>query len=1118
MFRVDRRLPIQLALSALVAACCALFGLPPSTADEPSSEPKQAAAAGTGIRAPDGFEVSLYAGDDLAHDIYSMTLDSQGRVVVAGQGYVKTLLDDDGDGVADRAKQFSDRPKSGAHGMLFLGSDLLCTGDDSLMLLRDSDADGQADGEPEIWAKVRSPEHGANGLTRGPDGWIYLICGNDAGVGASLATEPGSPVKQPQCGAVVRFSPDGNRSEVVAHGFRNPYDLDFNADGRLFTVDADGERDHHLPWYAPTRLFDIAPGMHHGWVLQGWQRSWNRPEWMFDNVPRAAEIGRGSPTGLAVYRHHQFPSHYQGSVLTCCWTLGRVYCLPLSANGSSYKTEPEVFLETTGEVGFAPVDLAVGKSGELFVAIGGRRTRGSVFKVRYLDPHAPPKPSSPTEPTNGVAAVLQAPQPQAAWSRSIWEPAARAVGAEGIADALMDSSQAPEDRVRAVEILTDLFDGVQPSMVNSLLTEASTDSVDGVTRVAARGVWSLGRGKPTVDRVAAIATATHSKHPTIQRSAWEGLAALAEVEGENRESLGAADWKTGLNSPDRRVRAAALLADARHNSNPVDEEVAKSETDLWQLHFRRKLAANHFDAAAECFLTAADDNARLNAVRLMELALGDIDTHQMQADVYAGYSLNANSALVAESQTKYGSKLAAAFPAKDANLNRELARLLGMLGVNDSTFVDRLSETWTDESTPQDDIHYLIVMSRLPATRSESATQRTAAVLAKLHGKMRRGQMFVSRNWPLRVGEAVSNLYRNDPKLADALVSNSDFAHPSQAMLTEAMTPVQRQIAARKLLQASANSVDEDARWTDELVQLVAELPNNEALPALRAAWDDFTLRDAIVTVLARARQSDDRAKFVEMLGALQPRSVELSAAALTVISGKPEPNELNSAMAALKQACLVPEQQSTRQALAHLLAHWTGESPTIDEHKTTNPLDAYRPWFNWYETTYPELAAAMKEPMGSDGASWQRRLEEIDWDSADVNRGSIVFQKRNCVRCHAGSSPLGPDLAGAAGRFSLADLLTAIVDPHKDVSPLYQTTQIVTGSGRVYNGLVVYESPDSTLLQTAPDTTTRITGDEIVVMRKSKTSLMPSGLLNGISDQELADLFAYLKTLQSKR
>jgi putative membrane-bound dehydrogenase-like protein len=336
-----------------------------------------------GIRAPEGFEVSLYADDALAHDIFSMTIDSHGRVVVAGKGYVKILRDTDNDGRADKATMFSEIPKSGAHGMAFLGNDLVCTGDNSVMLLRDKDGDGKADGKPEIWANLRHPEHGANGVTIGPDGWIYVICGNDAGVSEKHATLPTSPVEKPQCGAVVRFSPDGKNSEIIAHGFRNPYDMAFNSYGHMFTVDADGERDQYLPWYTPTRLFDIAVGQHHGWVLNGWKRSWNRPEYFFDNVPRLAEIGRGSPTGVEVYRHRQFPTHYYDGVFSCCWTLGRVYYFPLKVKGSSYETKKESFLETTGDVGFAPVDLAVGPNGDLFVAIGGRGTRGSVFRVSY---------------------------------------------------------------------------------------------------------------------------------------------------------------------------------------------------------------------------------------------------------------------------------------------------------------------------------------------------------------------------------------------------------------------------------------------------------------------------------------------------------------------------------------------------------------------------------------------------------------------------------------------------------------------------------------------------------------------------------------------------------------
>jgi len=59
-----------------------------------------AAEDNLGLRAPEGFQVSLYAGDELAHDIYSMTIDSQGRVVVASHDYIKRLEDTDGDGRA----------------------------------------------------------------------------------------------------------------------------------------------------------------------------------------------------------------------------------------------------------------------------------------------------------------------------------------------------------------------------------------------------------------------------------------------------------------------------------------------------------------------------------------------------------------------------------------------------------------------------------------------------------------------------------------------------------------------------------------------------------------------------------------------------------------------------------------------------------------------------------------------------------------------------------------------------------------------------------------------------------------------------------------------------------
>ena len=102
-----------------------------------------------------------------------MTIDARGRVVVAGRGYVKVLHDDDQDGTADRATLFSERPKSGAHGILFVGDDLFATGDDGLWVQRDADGDGVADGlnntgdgTREKWTYLKHPEHGHPSATR----------------------------------------------------------------------------------------------------------------------------------------------------------------------------------------------------------------------------------------------------------------------------------------------------------------------------------------------------------------------------------------------------------------------------------------------------------------------------------------------------------------------------------------------------------------------------------------------------------------------------------------------------------------------------------------------------------------------------------------------------------------------------------------------------------------------------------------------------------------------------------------------------------------------------------------------------------------------------------------
>ena len=77
-----------------------------------------------------------------------------------------------------------------------------------------------------------------------------------------------------------------------------------------------------------------------------------------------------------------------------------------------------------------------------------------------------------------------------------------------------------------------------------------------------------------------------------------------------------------------------------------------------------------------------------------------------------------------------------------------------------------------------------------------------------------------------------------------------------------------------------------------------------------------------------------------------------------------------------------------------------------------------------------------------------------------------------------------------------------------------YRAKQVLMSDGQVVMGLVVYESVDGITLMAADGHTKRVNVDEIEEMKSSEVSLMPEGLLQGLSDAEIADLLAYLRSL----
>jgi len=168
------------------------------------------------------------------------------------------------------------------------------------------------------------------------------------------------------------------------------------------------------------------------------------------------------------------------------------------------------------------------------------------------------------------------------------------------------------------------------------------------------------------------------------------------------------------------------------------------------------------------------------------------------------------------------------------------------------------------------------------------------------------------------------------------------------------------------------------------------------------------------------------------------------------------------------------------------------------------------------------KAAEGLYNLLNADAAKQQARLDELMGQLAggDVRRGQAVFHgaKAACATCHAvgyQGGDVGPDLTRIGGVRSERDLLEAIVFPSVSFVRSYEPVVVATSDGKVYSGLLKSETPDEYVVVTAADQTARISRDDVEEVRPGSVSLMPAGLDQQLSTQELADLVAFLKACQ---
>jgi putative membrane-bound dehydrogenase-like protein len=143
--------------------------------------------------------------------------------------------------------------------------------------------------------------------------------------------------------------------------------------------------------------------------------------------------------------------------------------------------------------------------------------------------------------------------------------------------------------------------------------------------------------------------------------------------------------------------------------------------------------------------------------------------------------------------------------------------------------------------------------------------------------------------------------------------------------------------------------------------------------------------------------------------------------------------------------------------------------------------------------------------------ARWRKALTPDVLARANVTSGRRHFQ-RLCASCHRlfdEGGTLGPDLTGSQ-RTNPDYLLENILDPSAGVSRDFQLHLIRTRSGRVVSGFVVAEN-DRTLTLASLNEQVTLTVGEIEQRERLSQSMMPEGLLQGLTNADVRDLFGYL-------
>ncbi len=321
-----------------------------------------------------------------------------------------------------------------------------------------------------------------------------------------------------------------------------------------------------------------------------------------------------------------------------------------------------------------------------------------------------------------------------------------------------------------------------------------------------------------------------------------------------------------------------------------------------------------------------------------------------------------------------------------------------------------------------------------------------------------------------------------------------------------------------------------------ELLAEIAKLGGGSLTFAVRQGKEE-AITKALAIVQNPKAPAGDRVELIEILGEIkQPRSVPV----LLGLLSHSEPEAITKATLTALQAykddrigaevvkrypSFKDELRDTAETLLLSRREWSRQWLAAVEQGAIPakaiPRATVRQMLLHNDETITKLVTKLwGNVKGATTAEMQadinRLLQVVGTGGGDPLPGKKLFTTK-CAVCHtlhAQGGTVGPDLT-TYKRDDAANLMLHIVNPNAEIREGFETSVITTESGRTLNGIIVEKDNRVVVLRTADGQRVVLPKDEIETQRVAGVSLMPEGLLQTLTDQEVRDLFAYLRSSQ---